>query len=30
VQPGITNKSATIEVDYGENEGKMQGQVMLK
>ncbi len=22
VEPGISNKSATIEVDYGENDGK--------
>jgi hypothetical protein len=29
VEPGISNKSATIEVDYGENDGKCKVKLCL-
>ncbi len=29
VEPGISNKSATIEVDYGENDGKCKVELCL-
>jgi hypothetical protein len=29
VEPGISNKSATIEVEYNENYGKCKGKLYL-
>ncbi len=29
VEPGISNKCATIEVDYGENDGKYKVELCL-
>jgi hypothetical protein len=29
VEPGISNKSATIEIDYGENDGKCKVELCL-
>ncbi len=29
VEPGISNESATIEVDYGENDGKCKVKLCL-
>jgi hypothetical protein len=29
MEPGISNKSATIEVDYGENDGKCKVELCL-